>query len=212
MLALEQLRILSLRLEQLARQRPARIMAVTSAMANEGKSTISANLALVLAKDFSRNTLLVDADFRHPSLATWFGGNFSHGLREVLKGEVPPAAARWQMREKQLTLLPLIAADPTLAPLLSQPEVRKRFAEALQGFDTVIIDTPPMLPLADCTMLADFVDGFIFVVKAEETPRRLITSATRALPADKLLGYVLNGAKSFGRTAYGYLYGSPRTY
>jgi Mrp family chromosome partitioning ATPase len=131
---------------------------------------------------------------------------FSHGLTDVLRGEVPPAGARWQILDQQLTVLPLIKSEPDAAPLLAHPAARLRFQAAMEGFDAVIIDTPPVLPLADNNLLADLVDGFVFVVKAEETPQRLIASAIKSIPKNKLFGFVLNNARLFGRAAYGHHY------
>ena len=166
-LALEQIRVLVTKIDQLSHQRPTRVLAVTSSIAAEGKTTIATNLAVVMAKFFGKKTLLIDGDFRRPGIVALFGSSFTHGLVEVLKGEVPPAVARWQVLDKKLTVLPLIQAEPNVAPLLSNPEARKRFREAMEGFESVIIDTPPVLPLADNSLLSELVDGFLFVVRCE---------------------------------------------
>jgi capsular exopolysaccharide synthesis family protein len=205
-LAFEQLRVVATRLNQLGRERPLRVLAVTSSTASEGKTTISTNLAIIMARYFGRKTLLVDADFRRPGVATLLKSTFSHGLTELLRGEVAPMGARWQLLDQQLTVLPLIKPDPSAVPLLSHPAARARFEEAMEGFDTVIVDTPPALPLADNFLISDLVDGFIFVVKAEQTPRTLITSALKNIPRNKLVGFVLNSTSQFGHAAYNHLY------
>ena len=92
-LALEQLRVLVARIDQMSRQRPTRILAVTSAVASEGKTTISATLAITMAQSFGKKTLLIDGDFRNPGVASLLGTKPSHGLVEVLKGQVAPAQA-----------------------------------------------------------------------------------------------------------------------
>lgn len=209
LLAAEQLRVLVARLEQLGHQRPARVLALTSAVASEGKTTLSVNLAMVMSKGFGKKTLLVDGDFRRPGVATLLGRQFSHGLVEMLKGTVEPSGARWRLSDQQLTILPLVKADPDAAPLLSDPAARARFQQAIAGFDVVIIDTAPVLPLADINLFSDLVDGFLFVVQAGETPRRLIASAVKNIPPGKLLGFVLNKTKEFGRAAFGHHYYNP---
>jgi Mrp family chromosome partitioning ATPase len=103
-------------------------------------------------------------------------------------------------------VLPLIKPERDAAHLLAHPTARRRLQEAMEGFDAVIIDAPPVLPLADSNLLADLVDGFIFVVKAEQTPQRLITSALKCVPKNKMFGFVLNNAQLFGRAAYGHHY------
>ncbi len=205
-LALEQLRVLVTRLDQLGRERPARILAVTSAIASEGKTTIASNLAVVMARLFGRKTLLVDADFRRPGVAVALDRKFSHGLVEVLKGTIEPSGARWQLPDHRLTVLPLVKADADAAPLLMDPAVRARFQKAIEGFDTVIIDTAPILPLADNNILAELVDGFLFVVNAGQTPRRLVASAVKTIQPGKFLGFVLNGTKQFDQAAYSHHY------
>jgi capsular exopolysaccharide synthesis family protein len=204
--ACEQLRLLAMRIDQLSRQRTLRVLGVTSTMAGEGKTTIATNLAIVTAKLFEKKTLLIDCDFRRPAIAKLLNCKSEHGLLEVLKGQVTPAVARWQVMNKLLTVLPLVKPDVDGATLFSNPEVRARFREVIEGFDCVIIDTPPALPLADTNLLAELFDGFLFVVKAEQTPRRLIASAVKNLPQDKLLGFVLNNTAAFGRAAYDYHY------
>jgi len=205
-LALEQLRVLVARLDQLGRERPARILAVTSAIASEGKTTIASNLAVVAAKLFGKKTLLVDADFRRPGVAATLGRKFPHGLVEVLKGTIEPSGARWQLPDHRLTVLPLVKADADAAPLLMDPAVRARFQKAIDGFDTVIIDTAPILPLADNNILSELVDGFLFVVNAEQTPRRLVAAAVKTIQPGKFLGFVLNGTTEFDRAAYNHHY------
>jgi capsular exopolysaccharide synthesis family protein len=211
-LALEQLRVVVTRIHQLDRERPLRILAVTSSVAAEGKTTIATNLAMVMARFFGKKTLLIDADFRRPGVAALLGSNFSHGLAEVLRGEVDPTVARWQVLDKQLTVLPLVKPEPDVASLLSNPAARARFQKAMEGFDSVIIDTPPMLPLADNNLLSGLVDGFLFVVRAEKTPRRLIASATKSIAPNKLVGFILNRTRVFGRAAYGHHYYGPSYY
>jgi len=211
-LAFEQLRVIATRLNQLGRERPLRVLAVTSSTASEGKTTIATNLAVIMARFFGRKTLLIDADFRRPAVATLLKSTFSHGLTEVLRGEVAPSVARWQVLDQQLTVLPLIKPEPGAVPLFSNPAARARFQEAMDGFDTVIVDTPPALPLADNFLISDLVDGFIFVVKAEQTPRTLITSALKSIPRNKLVGFVLNNTRLFGRAAYNHLYYGPFHY
>ncbi len=201
LLALEQLRVAVTRINRLGLERPARIVAVTSAIASEGKTTIATNVAMVMARFFDRKTLLIDCDFRRPGVAKLLGGGFTHGFAEVLRGDVEPTAARWQVLER-LTVLPLIKPEPAAVSLLSQLAARERFKAATAGFDTVIIDTPPVLPLADNSILSDIVDGFIFIVKAEQTPRRLIASALKNIPREKLIGFILNNAQLFGRSEY----------
>jgi len=211
-LAFEQLRVIATRLNQLGRERPLRVVAVTSSTASEGKTTVATNLAIIMARFFARKTLLIDTDFRRPSVASLLKGTFSHGLTEVLRGEVAPTEARWQVLDQQLTVLPLIKPEPAALPLLSQPDARSRFQEAIEGFDTVIVDTPPALPLADNYLISELVDGFIFVVKAEQTPQNLITAAVKGIPKNKLIGFVLNHTRLFGHTAYNHLYYGPIRY
>jgi len=209
LLAFEQLRLLATKIDQIAQHRTLRIIAITSSVASEGKTTTSINLATVMAKFYGKKTLLVEADFRRPMLSNLLKSNISHGLIEVLKGEVTPADARWQVIDKQLMILPLAKPEVDGIRFFSNPTMRARFQEATADFDYVIMDTPPVLPLADNSILAGLVDGFLFVVRAERTPRRLIASAVKCLPHDKLIGFILNGTETFGNAAYSQIYYTP---
>ncbi len=139
-----------------------RLLAVTSPNQGDGKSTVTANLAISLAKT-SKTVLLIDGDMRRPSVHKLFGKDNKFGLADVLQGKGDLADAMIETECSTLTLMltgPL-PSDP--AELLSQ----KRFADLLgamrQKFDYVIIDCPPLLPVADPAIVAPLVDRVIVV-------------------------------------------------
>ena len=181
-----------------------KVVMIASAVAAEGKTLTSSNLALTLSESYHRSVLLIDADLRRPSLHTIFKISASPGLSEGLHaggdGKLPVHQV-----SRTLTVLP--AGQSTSDPMagLTSPRMRQLIDEAKSEFDWVIIDTPPVGLLTDASLLASIVDGAILVVRAGETPFDLVQRAVQAIGASRLLGVVLNAATASGH-GYGYKY------
>jgi protein-tyrosine kinase len=167
------------------------VIMIASAMAGEGKTLTSSNLALTLSESYKRRVLLIDGDLRRPSLHTVFGLDGSVGLSEGLLSAEDRRFAVQQM-SPHLTVLP--AGRPSLDPMagLTSDRMRRLLAEARSGFDWVIIDTPPVGLLPDGHLLASMVDGVLLVVKAGETPHGVVQRAIESLGRDRIIGVVLN--------------------
>ena len=193
-LAAEQYRSLRTRLAQMEGSGGLRTVLITSPQKGDGKSVTASNLALTVAQELQRRVVIVEADLRKPSLQHMFGLPPGPGLSEYLTGAVELKDAMQFVPEHNLTLMTAGAAPLNPAELLGSTAMRRLLDHLRTRFDRVILDTPPVLPLADVAILAPMVDGSLLVVRAGVTPKPAIENALRAFDASRLLGVVLNEA------------------
>jgi protein-tyrosine kinase len=184
-----------------------KIVMVTSALVGEGKTLTAANVALTLSHSYQKNVLLIDADFRRPSLHAIFGVNGSSGLAEALM-----ASEDKQVHVRQVSprLGILLGGRPMSDPIaaLTSDRMRQLLEEARKTFDWVIIDTPPVAMLTDANLVSAMTDGALVIVKAGHTPWDLVDRAVEAVGRERTLGVVLNRATEFsqGSAYYDYYY------
>jgi capsular exopolysaccharide synthesis family protein len=184
-----------------------KIIAVSSTVPGEGKSTVSANLAAALAQ-MGRRVLLIDADMRNPSQqATWKILNLT-GLSNVLAGMAEPENAIQHM----LPNLDLISAGitpPNPIALLESHRMTHLLEEFSESYDYVIVDTPPLLLVADGLILAKVADGLLLVARPEVLNSTAAASvkATLEQSSINILGLVVNGVNVKDSHHYGYGYG-----
>jgi tyrosine-protein kinase Etk/Wzc len=157
-----------------------------------------------MAQEFQQRVLLLDADLRRPAVHRLFGVADSPGLAEVLMNVAELEHALVPVAEHHLTLLPAGVPPGRPAELLGSVTMR-RTLEALRGrFDRIVIDVPPVAPLADLHILAPMLDGMLLIVRAGITQKPAIERALAGLDTSKVLGLVLNEAG--GGTADAYTY------
>ncbi len=168
------------------------IMLVTSAQASEGKTTTSFAIASGFAR-MGKRTLLIDADMRRPSLHKRAGMENERGLSDLLTSHEQLAEIQLPSGRENLNLVLAGPVPPSPTELLSTARVEELLQEAARSYDIVIIDSPPILGLADSPLMAALVDGVIFVVEADRSRRGSLKSALRRLRAMRpiLLGAVL---------------------
>jgi capsular exopolysaccharide synthesis family protein len=191
-LAAEQYRQLRTRLAHTEGAGNLRTVLVTSPQKGEGKSVTSANLALTMAQELQRRVVIVEADLRKPSMQHLFGLPAGPGLTEYLAGAVELKDVMRFLPEHNLTVIHAGSAAVNPAELLGSTAMRRLLDTLRTRFDRVILDTPPVLPLADVAVLAPMVDGMLMVVRAGVTPKPAIENALRAFDSSRLLGIVLN--------------------
>lgn len=203
--AVEQYRRLAGALIRAQAEHGIKVVMVTSAVAGEGKSLTTSNLAVTLARSYQRKTLIIDADQRDPSQHKIFHVNNTRGLTEHMRSFDGTPASTVELLPG-LTLLP--AGRPTSDPMggLTSNRLKQLFADAAESFDIVIVDTPPVTLVPDAGLLAPLVDAVVLVIAAGTTQYDAVSRAVTTLGRDRILGTVLNGADeaSFGHYGYGY--------
>jgi capsular exopolysaccharide synthesis family protein len=205
-LAAENFRFLGVRLRQLRRERPLHKIMITSTIPHEGKSMVAANLACTLARRKRQRTLLLEGDVRQPSLSRVFGCNKVPGLCEWLQGEQSEAANIYHLERANLWFVPAgsFASDPL--ELLQSVRLPALMNQLTELFDWIIIDAPPVLPLADTSVLSRLADGIILVARQGTTQKRHLQKGIEALDRKKLIGALVNSAESAASSERSYYY------
>ena len=172
---------------------PVRVIVVTSSVANEGKSTTSANLALSFA-EAGRTVLLIEADLRRPKAAELLGLDRVVGLTDVLAERVRLDDVLQPWGDGRLTVLPSGSIPPNPSELLGSKQMSNLMTTLRARFDTIIIDTPPLLPVTDAAVAASLADGVVLIVRYGKTTRAHVNAALNSLDSvdARVFGTVLN--------------------
>jgi capsular exopolysaccharide synthesis family protein len=175
-----------------------RVLVVTSASPGEGKTTVASNLAIALA-EINRRVLLIDADMRKPRLHDVFGVSNQSGLSNLLRGRDPlngtPLAGVVQATGiPELFVLSSGPGAVSIPNLLHSARMAELLEKARGEFDTILIDSPPLLPIADARILARSADAVVLVLQAGRTTRDSARAAVHRFAEDgsAVLGAVLN--------------------
>jgi tyrosine-protein kinase len=173
------------------------IIVVTSSVAAEGKTTTVTNLGAALVAAGKR-VLIIEADLRRPSLNGYFGASRTLGLTDVVVGHAEIDDALQPVGFNGLTLLPSGQLPPNPSELVGTDAMVDLLESLRDRFDSIIIDTPPLLPVTDAAVLAAHADGVLVVARAGKTTRHQLMLAMRSLQAvgARVLGTVLNIAPS----------------
>jgi len=201
----EQFRILCTRIAQLRQDAGSYVLAVTSSIKSEGKSFTSLNLAISIARDFDEKVLLIEGDLKHPGLYEYLKHPPGFGLTDVLLGKIDLDACAVQMFDGKLSVLFAGKTTGNPSKLLSSFKMQEIITTAREHYKYIIIDTPPIMPMADINIYSTLIDGILLVILAGKTPRSLVKRAISSLAADKLVGAVLNGVDPMQSK---YFYGS----
>jgi len=204
-LMVEQFRQLAATLHQAQAADNIRVVMITSADAGDGKSLTAVNLALTLSDSYGRRVLLVDADLRRPSLHEMARIPNTHGLGDTLKSSAEQKLPVYRLSD---TLMIVPAGQPDRDPMmaLTSPRMQQILQEAAARFDWILIDTPPMGPIADSSLLVPIIDAAILVVRAGRTHYADIQRAITSIGRDRILGVVLNAAERGRHGGYRHYY------
>ncbi len=194
-MAAEQYRILYTKVEHLSLNKSIKVFAITSAVKGEGKSVTSFNLAYVIAKEFGKKVVLVECDFRNPSITSQLLDMGEYGLVDVIEEQADLKDAIKRLEGSNLYLLPA-GKKVNNAPEVIHSKRLSTIINTLKAeYDYVIIDSPPILPLADVNILTKIVDGLLLVVRAGKTPKDIVIKAVNSVSQDDILGIILNGTE-----------------
>ena len=206
-LGAEKFRFLSVRLRQIQQTRPLKKLLITSTIPEEGKSMVCGNLAAVLARKKHQKILLLEGDLRRPVLTSRFGLGKVPGLTEWLQNEPAPMTNIYRLEGSGLWLLP--AGKPAANPLelMQSGRLSGLMDQLTAWFDWVIIDSPPVLPLADTSLWMRLADGVVLVARESVTQKRQLQRGLEIIEQSKLLGMVLNSSSNSDHENYYQRYG-----
>ena len=208
----DQYRMLRHAIERACPSTGSRVIAVTSAIPGEGKTLTAVNLTGAIAKTGPAEVLLVDVDLRRPSVAKVLGRTQAHrgwGLVDaILDRRLSLEQIAWHLDDSNLSIVTSRRPHADTYELLASERFNELLVEARQRFQYVILDTPPVLPAPDTRLLAERIDGYVVVVAADKTPRKLLEETLALLGPHKLLGLVFN-REAYKHSHYGrYYYGA----
>jgi receptor protein-tyrosine kinase len=186
---------------------PPRVLVVTSSRPSEGKSITAVNIALALA-EAEHNVVLVDGDMRRPKLADYLDVIGSVGLSTVLSGQAALQEVLQKTRFPGLTVLTAGAIPPNPSELLGSLAAKKLLSEMRAGFDYVIVDSSPLLPVTDAAILSADADGVLVIAHFADTKREQLARAVgnlRNVDAP-IVGAVFNMTPARGDAVYNYGY------
>jgi capsular exopolysaccharide synthesis family protein len=181
------------------------VIALTSPTTGDGKTVTTLNLAGAFAQAEGARVLVVDADLRKPSVTKYLGldGRLPGLSRALRSGEPQLDAIAHRVEPFNLWVVPAGTPDSSPCERLNSPALADLIREARRKFDCVLVDTPPAL-LPDCRLIERWVDGFLMLVTANKTPRRLLSDALKELDPAKVFGIVFNGDERTASRYYGY--------
>lgn len=193
----EQFRILYARLEQVHRSKGSKVFCISSAVKGEGKTFTAVNLAMTLSRDYGKRTLLMDVDCKGMMLQKLAGleGEEKRGWVDLIFNRDGWDQAVTPYSNDKLFLLLTGKVTHSSSSLIASLGSSGLLQELRKEFDYILMDAPPILPLADMSVLENLVDGILLVVRAEETNRTLEVKASSSLSREKIVGLVLNGVK-----------------
>jgi len=196
-MAAEKFRVLGLKLRHLRERRKVQRIVITSSIPEEGKSLIAANLALNQARSKVLKAVLIDGDLRRPELARRFGFHRDlAGLSEVLRGERTLPEVVYKLEGSGLWFLPA-GVTPENPLELMQSGRLQQLLEQLEGFfDWIIIDTPPIRPLADTPLWMKMADGVLLVTREGVCEKKQLERAVEVIDPSTMLGVVVNSCSS----------------
>jgi capsular exopolysaccharide synthesis family protein len=205
--ALEAYRGLRTRLMRHQSKTDLKSIAFTSSLPGEGKTLTTMNLGLCYAQLPQQRVLVIDGDLRTSGLTGLLDHPSSPGLAEVLAGEVTADETIVATNQKNLYVLPAGTVSSSPPELFTGTHWQEFLSHCREIFTVILIDTPPLLPLADFELISAACDGIVMVVRAHFGQRETLQKTASALDQKKLLGVVFNATDVSRHDSYGYGYG-----
>jgi capsular exopolysaccharide synthesis family protein len=206
-LAAEKFRFLAVRLRHLQQRRPLKQLLITSSMPAEGKSMVAANLACTLASRRQQKVLLLEGDLRRPTLQRQLGLGRIPGLSQYLQGTLDEKAPIYRLDALGLWIMPAGAVPDNPLELMQCGRLSPLMERLNTWFDWIVIDSPPVLPLADTSVWTRLADGILLVARRGTTDKEQLKRGLEAIEPTKLLGALLNSSTNVAHSDYYQRYG-----
>lgn len=207
----EQYRVAATRLGLIAGKQKGTVVCMSSALMSEGKTSTALNMAYVLSRDLNRKTVLVDCDLKRPTVRAYTGMESTAGLTEVLLGH--KTLDECLEYHEQLGVWVLSAGmEVTGTTALTHVD---RLSELIEGlrkrFEYIVLDSPPLLPVAEAMLIVRMADVVVHVIRARSTPRDVVANAIKMIGQDRAVAVILNGVEAKD-TPYSYYNYSSKVY
>jgi protein-tyrosine kinase len=196
----EQYKILRTNILGLNHRKPLKTILITSALAAEGKTVTALNLASTFAQKENSKVLLLEADLRKPKVYSYMGLDIKNGLSEILTKSDSLDSAIYSTELPNLKIIPAgKQLPPNPSELLVSSQMQNTLEELNKRFDHIIIDSPPVIPVTDASILGALSDGVILVVKAGSTNREAVTRAETLLSNARaeVIGFIITTIKDY---------------
>jgi len=200
-LGAEKFRFLAVKLRQMRQSRPLKKILITSTIPQEGKSTVAANLACTLARRKQHKTLLLEGDLRRPTAAEKFGLGRLPGLCEWLSGQAENINL-YRLESLGFWILPAGSAPENPLELMQSGKMVNLMLQLEAWFDWIVIDSPPVLPLADASIWSRMADGILLVTRRGVTEKQQLQRGLEAIERSKLLGALVNSSSNAAHSDY----------
>jgi capsular exopolysaccharide synthesis family protein len=207
----EEFRTLRSRLFKIRERQKLRSVLVTSALPTEGKTFVASNLAQAFGRQHERRAILIDADLRKSRLHMTLGAPPTPGLTDYLRGEFDELSIIQRGPQENLCFIPGGKPASNPAELIGNGRLPVLIQKLAAVFDWIIVDSPPVIPVSDASLLAEMCDGVLMVVMADVTPYDMAQKACLEFRDKHLLGAVLNRApqsSKYNSYYYGYSQGT----
>jgi protein-tyrosine kinase len=204
---MEQFRTLRSRLYQMRDKMPLKTIMISSALPGEGKSFVASNLAYAFVRQRGRRVLLIDGDVRKPHMHEFIGTHGTPGLNDYLAGDADERAIVQRGQQENLYFIAGGKCVSNPAELIANGRFKQLLEKLSPHFQWILVDSPPVIPIADGSMMAKYADGILLVVRAGSTAPEVVQRAKGDLKSAPILGVVLNRAEESKKlSSYYYSY------
>lgn len=207
----EQYRVAATRLGLMVDKMKSSVVCVSSALMGEGKTSTALNLAHVLSRDLNRKTVLLDCDLKRPMVHAYAGLELAAGVAEVLLGHKTLEECLEYHEQLGIWILPAGIEQSGTAALTHADRLTELIASLRERFDYVVVDSPPLLPVAEAMLIVRSADVVAHVVRARATSRDVVSNAIKMIGQERAVAIVLNGVEAQD-TTYSYYNYSSRVY
>lgn len=205
----EQYRVAATRLALMSTGQKHSVALITSSVMGEGKSSTAINLGHVFAQGLDKKTLIIDCDLKRPAVSKYLAMAPAPGLADYWAGTHTIDACLHKMGDIPLWVLPAGTRSDRVIELSKVRQLKQLLDEIGPRFDQIILDAPPVFPLADLNFLSRMADVMVFVILAGKTSRDVVEKALKALRPQCQVGIILAGVESMSIPYYQYHYDDP---